>query len=100
MDRTLGGVLGTFARSPRRFVLAAGQAPQLPSSWHSVSFDGISVSVPNDWTVKRTNYTSGIGQICWVSAWPRLGGLSCVEHGQEVLRRCLSSDRSVAATSR
>lgn len=61
------GVLSTFAPSPRRIVLAAGPAPRRPASWRSVSFDGLSFSVPFDWTVKRTNYAMGIGQICSVA---------------------------------
>ncbi len=60
------GVLDSFAPSPRRLVLAGGPAPQVPSSWRTVSFDGVTFSVPYDWTVKRTNYTMGIGQICSV----------------------------------
>jgi hypothetical protein len=60
------GVLSTFAPSPRRLVLASGPAPQVPSSWRTVSFDGVFFSVPSDWTVKRTNYAMGIGQICSV----------------------------------
>jgi hypothetical protein len=60
------GVLSTFAPSPRRVVLAAGPAPQVPSSWRTISFDGLSFPVPFDWTVKRTNYAMGIGQICSV----------------------------------
>ena len=60
------GVLRTFAPSPRRVVLAGGPAPQVPSSWRTVSFDGVSFSVPSSWTLKRTSYTMGIGQICSV----------------------------------
>jgi hypothetical protein len=71
------GVLSTFAPAPRRAVLATGPAPQLPPSWRSVSFDGLSFSVPSGWTVKRTNYTSGIGQICSV-AGVALGGADSV----------------------
>ncbi|MGA2530158.1 MAG: hypothetical protein ABSG36_13475 [Acidimicrobiales bacterium] len=71
------GVLSTFAPSPRRAVLAVGPASQPPRSWRSVDFDGLSFSVPSGWTVKRTNYTMGIGQICSVSG-VALGGADSV----------------------
>jgi hypothetical protein len=45
----------------------------VPFSWRTVSFDGISFSVPWDWTVKRTIYAMGIGQLCSVSG-VALGG--------------------------
>ena len=60
------GVLGTFAPSPRRVVLAPGPAPQVPSSWRTISFDDVSFSVPTGWSVKRTIYAMGIGQLCSV----------------------------------
>lgn len=58
------GILGTFAASPRRLVLSSGPATQVPPSWRSISFDGLSFSVPSAWTTKRTDYAMGIGQIC------------------------------------
>jgi hypothetical protein len=67
------GVLSTFAPAPRRLVLAPPPAQKVPLSWRTVSFDGISFSVPSDWTLRRTIYAMGIGQVCSVSG-VALGG--------------------------
>ena len=42
-------VFHTVTSSPTVAVLASGRAPAIPSSWHRVSFDGISVAVPASW---------------------------------------------------
>lgn len=61
------GVLRTFAAAPRRVVLGGGPTESTPPSWHSVSFDGLTFSVPAGWPVKRTDYAMGIGEICAMS---------------------------------
>lgn len=45
-------ILHTFSYSPRAVALAGGPRPPVPSSWHSVTFAGLSMSVPADWPVK------------------------------------------------
>jgi len=48
-------VLHTLTRSPRDIALAPGRAPAIPSSWHRVSFDGVSAAVPDGWMITRTD---------------------------------------------
>jgi len=47
-------VLDTLTRSPRSVVLAKGPASSVPSSWRSVTFAGLWLSVPATWPVQRT----------------------------------------------
>jgi len=46
-------ILSTLTYSPRAVALATGPVPRLSSSWHRVSFGGISVAVPRSWRIKR-----------------------------------------------
>lgn len=47
-------VLHTLTQSPRSVALAAAPPPPIPSSWHRVSFGGISVAVPREWPIQST----------------------------------------------
>jgi hypothetical protein len=42
-------VFHTLTSSPSIVALASGPAPAIPSSWHRIGFDGISVAVPASW---------------------------------------------------
>ena len=42
-------VLGTLTHSPRSLVLARGTHASVPSSWHRVTFGGVSIAVPGEW---------------------------------------------------
>jgi len=44
-------VLHTLTYSPRAVALASGAAPPILSSWHRISFGGISAAVPKGWPV-------------------------------------------------
>lgn len=44
-------VLHTLSVSPRYVALASGPVPSIPSSWHRVTYGGVSVAVPADWPV-------------------------------------------------
>jgi hypothetical protein len=46
---TSNKVFHTLTSSPRVIALAPGPPPDVPSSWHRISFDGISVAVPASW---------------------------------------------------
>ncbi len=67
--RLIGGgplfqrVLHTLSSSPRFFALDPGSAPPVPSSWHRVSYGGISIAVPSNWKqTRRTSWnTCGLG---------------------------------------
>jgi hypothetical protein len=48
-----GRVLNTVTYSPRAVALARTTAPDLPKSWHRVSFGGLSAAVPRAWPVER-----------------------------------------------
>jgi hypothetical protein len=92
---TVGGQLGqrildTLTSSPRAEALASGSAPPIPSSWHIVTFDGLSFSVPKSWPITRTSYNLGIGKPCstpgvallspprvTLSTDQRVSGISC-----------------------
>ena len=43
----------TLTRSPRSVALAKGPVPSVPSSWRSVTFGGIRLSVPARWLVEK-----------------------------------------------
>ena len=43
----------TLTRSPRSVALAQGPAPSVPSSWRSVTFGGIRLSIPASWPVQK-----------------------------------------------
>ena len=43
----------TLTRSPRSVALAKGPVPSVPSSWRSVTFGGIRLSVPASWPVEK-----------------------------------------------
>jgi hypothetical protein len=47
-------ILHTLTQSPRSVALAAGPPPQVPSSWHRVTFGGVSLAVPIVWSVQST----------------------------------------------
>jgi hypothetical protein len=47
-------VLQTLTFSPRSVALAPGHVEPVPKSWRSVSFAGVSLSVPGSWQVRRT----------------------------------------------
>ena len=58
-------VIDTLAASPRTVVLASGAPPVVPSSWQSVSFAGLRLSVPADWPVTQTSGAAdGLGNPC------------------------------------
>ena len=70
-------VIDTLSGSPRTVAIASGPAPSVPSGWHTVSFAGLTFSVPlghsqtrrgvtlpADWTVNQTSKTPGLGAIC------------------------------------
>jgi len=57
-------ILATFTRSPRAVALAPGPAPSIPAGWHTVTFQGLSFSVPSSWPVTRTAQGFGIGDVC------------------------------------
>jgi hypothetical protein len=57
-------VLHTLTWSPRSVVLARKPAPSVPSSWQSVSFDGVAFSVPASWQVTRTSVANTLGPKC------------------------------------
>jgi hypothetical protein len=44
-------ILHTLTYSPRAVALATGTPPTVPSSWHTVTFAGLSIAVPSDWPV-------------------------------------------------
>ncbi|MGD1012739.1 MAG: hypothetical protein ABR925_09470 [Acidimicrobiales bacterium] len=46
-------VLHTATRAPRTVALASGPAPVVPSSWRSVSYAGLRLSVPSRWPTHR-----------------------------------------------
>ena len=52
-------VLDSLTRSPRAVALAAGPAPQVPSSWHSLTFAGMRFAVPAGWPVQRQSLFFG-----------------------------------------
>ena len=43
----------TLTRSPRSVALAKGPVPSVPSSWRSVTFGGIRLSIPASWPVQK-----------------------------------------------
>ena len=51
-------VLHTLTYSPRAVALAPNPAPPVPTSWHRVTFGGLSIAVPSSWPVRRTD---GVG---------------------------------------
>jgi hypothetical protein len=58
-------VIDTLAASPRTVVLASGAPPVVPSSWQSVSFAGLRLSVPANWPVTQTSGAAdGLGNPC------------------------------------
>jgi hypothetical protein len=57
-------VLHTLSRSPRTVALASGPAPVVPSSWQTVTFQGLAFSAPASWPVTRSSVNHGIGQPC------------------------------------
>lgn len=59
-------VLHTLTRSPRAVALAAGTGATVPSSWRTISFDGVAVRFPRSWAVNRTTYYSA-GDHCGVA---------------------------------
>ena len=72
VEISLGGLLGqrvlhTLTRSPRSVVLVKGSAPSVPSSWSSVSvtFAGLTFSVPAFWPIQRPSGAAfGLGSPC------------------------------------
>jgi hypothetical protein len=57
-------VLATLTRSPRTVALAPGPAPSIPSGWHTLTFHGLTFSVPRAWPVSRTSEGASIGNMC------------------------------------
>jgi hypothetical protein len=51
---TLTEVLRTLTYSPRAVALAPGPAPPIPTTWHRVTFAGLSIAVPSSWPVHKT----------------------------------------------
>jgi hypothetical protein len=64
-DENLGDrtpVIDTLTHSPRAVALASGSVPPVRAGWHLVSFGGISVRVPAQWSVQElSNWTTGCG---------------------------------------
>jgi hypothetical protein len=56
-----GRVIRTLSFSPQAVALAPGPAPAIPSSWHRVSFSGLTVAVPVAWPEQRTSSVGGCG---------------------------------------
>ena len=59
-------IVNTLTRSPRVVVLASGSVPTVPSSWHTVTFQGLAFASPGSWPVTRTLFNQGIGYPCAV----------------------------------
>jgi hypothetical protein len=73
-------VVNTLTHSPRAVALSSRPAPRVPLSWRSVTFAGLSFSVPSpesppesphlsrpvpsDWTINQTQSTPGLGGVC------------------------------------
>jgi hypothetical protein len=57
-------VLHTLTWSPRSVALAMKPTASVPSSWQSVSFDGVAFSVPASWPVTRTSVANTLGPQC------------------------------------
>lgn len=57
-------VLHTLTWSPRSVALAMKPTASVPSSWQSVSFDGLAFSVPASWPVTRTSVANTLGPQC------------------------------------
>jgi hypothetical protein len=57
-------ILATITSSPRAEALAPGSASPIPSSWHTVTFEGLSFAAPRSWSVRRTSEGLGIGNVC------------------------------------
>jgi hypothetical protein len=57
-------VLHTLTYSPRAVALAKGPAPQVPASWHTVTFQGLAFATPRSWSISRTSLNSGLGYPC------------------------------------
>jgi len=57
-------VLSTLTISPRAVVFEQRATSTVPASWRTDSFDGISFSVPANWSIYRTKYAMGIGESC------------------------------------
>jgi hypothetical protein len=57
-------IIDTLTSSPRTEALAPGPAPPIPTAWHTVAFEGMSVSSPRSWPVTRTSNGLGIGNVC------------------------------------
>lgn len=80
-------VLSTLTYSPRAVALAIGPVAGLASSWHRVSFGGISLAVPRLWRIER--------QSAWGTCLP--DGINVLTHAvvldagsSEVALRCPS----------
>ncbi len=56
--RSARRILTTLTRSPRTLVLAPGPAPAVPTTWHTLTFQGLSFAVPSSWPVTQTNITA------------------------------------------
>ena len=59
-------IVNTLTRSPRVVALASGSVPTVPSSWHTVTFQGLAFASPGSWPVTRTLFNQGIGYPCAV----------------------------------
>jgi hypothetical protein len=56
-----GRILRTLSRSPEAVALAPGPAPVVPSSWHRVSYGGVSLAVPSVWlNTNETEWSAGV----------------------------------------
>lgn len=57
-------ILHTLTWSPRAVALETGSQTRVPASWQTVSFAGVSFSVPGPWQVRHTDVTTVLAQIC------------------------------------
>ena len=57
-------VLDTLTWSPRAVVLAQVPPPTVPLSWQTVSYAGLTFSVPAAWPVTRADWILPLGYIC------------------------------------